>query len=195
MLTFRFNKRSQIDFDWYQIERTAVKRLEREISIGPIDFPIGFQASSFTDVSVYKAVYTWLFHDDPKVNLGLSAGVHVIDFAAGVDVGPDRIGDDDFSERAGVTAPLPVLGFRIIYRVTPKLGLLLTSDVLMIKYDQCGGSFQDTYAFAEYRLSKRFGLGGGGNVLNLDVEIDDDSKLGKITHRLVGVVAHAAFYF
>jgi hypothetical protein len=194
-LTFRFNKRSQIDFDWYSINRSALKRLEREISIGPIDFPIGVQVAAFTDVSIYKGVYTWLFHDDPKVNLGLSAGLHVIDFAVGIDAGPDRIGDRDFSERAGVTAPLPVLGFRLIYRITPKFGLLFTSDALMVKFDKYSGTFQDTYAFAEYRISKRFGLGGGVNVLSLDVTVDDDERLGRIQHTLTGVVGYAAVYF
>ena len=121
LLSYRFNRRSQLDFDWFSIQREGGKRLERTISFPRREFEIGVGVEAFTDISIYKAVYTWLFHDDPKVRLGISAGVHVVDFEVGVDAGPDRIGDADLSERAGITAPLPVIGGRLVYQVNPKL--------------------------------------------------------------------------
>jgi hypothetical protein len=195
LLSFRFNRRSQVDFDWYRIERSSVKRLERSISIGPVEFPIGFQVAAFTDVSIYKGVYSWLFHDDPKVTLGLSIGLNVVDFEAGIDAGPDRIGDDSRSEQSAVTAPLPVIGGRLVYRINPKLEVLFTADVLMVSYGDYSGTFQDVHALAEYRLSKRFGLGGGLNVLGLDLEIDGDDRLGKVQQAMTGVVVYGAVYF
>ena len=195
MFSYRFTKHSQLDFDWFRIEREAVKRLERTIEIGPVEFPIGFEAASFSDLAIYKAVYTWLFHDDPKVTLGLSAGINVVDFDFGIDAGPDRIGDEGFSESAGVTAPLPVLGGRLVYRISPKFSVLFTADVLMVKYGDYSGTFQDVYALAEYRLSKRFGIGGGLNVLGLDLTVDGDDRLGRFQNTLTGVMIFGAVYF
>jgi hypothetical protein len=195
MFTYRFGKRSQVDFDWFSIKREGGKRLERTINFPRREFEIGIGVEAFTDISIYKAVYTWLFHDDPKVRLGLSVGVHVIDFEVGVDAGPDRIGDADFSERAGITAPLPVIGGRLVYQVNPKLGVLFTADVLMVKYDKYSGTFQDVYAVAEYRLSKRFGLGAGLNVLGLDLDVDGDARFAKLDHTLTGIIFYGAIYF
>jgi hypothetical protein len=195
MFTYRFGKRSQLDFDWFSIQREGGKRLERTINFPRREFEIGIGVEAFTDISIYKAVYTWLFHDDPKVRLGLSIGVHVVDFEVGVDAGPDRIGDTDFSERAGITAPLPVIGGRLVYQVNPKLSVLFTADVLMVKYDQYSGTFQDVYAVAEYRLSKRFGLGAGFNVLGLDVDVDGDDQFANLNNTLTGVMFYGAIYF
>jgi hypothetical protein len=195
MFTYRFNKRSQLDFDWFSIQRDGGKRLERTINLPRRELEIGVGVEAFTDIAIYKAVYTWLFHDDPKVRLGLSIGVHVVDFEVGVDAGLDRIGDDDFSERAGITAPLPVIGGRLVYQVNQKLGVLFTADVLMVKYDQYSGTFQDVYAVAEYRLSKRFGLGVGLNVLGLDVDVDGDDQFANLNNTLTGVMFYGAIYF
>jgi hypothetical protein len=195
LFTYRFNRRSQLDFDWFSIKREGGKRLERTIDFGPREFEIGVGVEAFTDISIYKAVYTWLFHDDPKVRLGLSAGVHVVDFEFGVDAGPDRIADDDFSERAGITAPLPVIGGRLFYQVNPRLGVLFTADVLMVNFDKYSGTFQDVYAVAEYRLSKRFGIGAGLNVLGLDLDIDGDDQFANINNTLTGVMFYGAIYF
>jgi hypothetical protein len=195
MFSYRFSKHSQLDFNWFSIKREDGKRLERTINIGDREFEIGVGVEAFTDVSIYKAVYTWIFHDDPKVTLGLSAGINVVDFDFGINAGPDRIGDDDLSERAGITAPLPVLGGRLVYRISPKFSVLFTADVLMVKYGDYSGTFQDVYALAEYRLSKRFGVGGGLNVLGFDLTVDGDERLGKLQNTLTGVVVYGAVYF
>ena len=195
MFSYRFTKHSQLDFDWFSLQREGGKRLERTIDFGRREFEIGVGVEAFTDISIYKGVYTWLFHDDPKVTLGLSAGLHVVDFAVGVDAGPDRIGDEGFSESAGVTAPLPVLGGRLIYRISPKFSVLFTADVLMVKYGDYSGTFQDVYALAEYRLSKRFGIGGGLNVLGLDLTVDGDDRLGRFQNTLTGVMIFGTIYF
>jgi len=195
MFSYRFTKHSQLDFDWFSLQREGGKRLERTIDFGRREFEIGVGVEAFTDISIYKGVYTWLFHDDPKVTLGLSAGLHVVDFAVGVDAGPDRIGDEGFSESAGVTAPLPVLGGRLIYRISPKFSVLFTADVLMVKYGDYSGTFQDVYALAEYRLSKRFGIGAGLNVLGLDLTVDGDDRLGRFQNTLTGVMFFGTVYF
>ena len=73
--------------------------------------------------------------------------------------------------------------------------MLFTADVLMLSYGDYSGTFQDVHVLAEYRLSKRFGLGGGLNVLGLDLDVDGDDRLGKVQQTLTGVVVYGAVYF
>jgi hypothetical protein len=73
--------------------------------------------------------------------------------------------------------------------------VLFTADVLMVKYGDYSGTFQDVYFLAEYRLSKRFGLGGGLNVLGLDLTVDGDDRLGRFQNTLTGVMIFGTVYF
>jgi hypothetical protein len=195
MFSYRFTKHSQLDFDWFSIKREGGKRLERTIDFGRQEFEIGIGVEAFTDISIYKGVYTWLFYDESKVILGLSVGLNVIDFAFGIDAGWDSIGDQGFNERAGITAPLPVLGGRLVYRVSPKFKVLFNADVLMVKYGDYSGTFQDVYALAELQLSKRFGIGAGLNVLGLDLTVDGDDRLGRFQNTITGVMFFGTVYF
>ena len=69
----------------------------------------------------------------------------------------------------------------------------ITADVLMAKHGKYSGAFQEVCAFAEYRASKRFGFGGGLNVLSLDVNMDDDI-IANFNNTLTGVVFYEAVY-
>ena len=119
----------------------------------------------------------------------------MVDFDFGIDAGPDRIGDDGLSERVGITAPLPVLGGRLVYRISPKFGVRFTADVLMVKYGKYSGTYQDVYVLVEYQLSKTFGFGGGLNVLGFDPTVDGDERLGKLQNTLTGVGVYGAVNF
>jgi hypothetical protein len=82
-----------------------------------------------------------------------------------------------------------------VYQATPQLGVLFTADVLMVKYDKYSGTLQDVYAMAEYRLSRRFGIGAGFNVLGFDLDVDGDDRLAKLDNTLTGVIVYGAIYF
>jgi hypothetical protein len=49
MFSYRFTKHSQLDFDWFSIQREGGKRLERTIDIGRREFEIGVGVEAFTD--------------------------------------------------------------------------------------------------------------------------------------------------
>ena len=78
MLSYRFSRQHRFDFDYYNIERDSTKVLDKTIEIGDTVFPIDVEVYSRVDTEIYKAAYTWMFHDDDKVSLGLSAGLHIV---------------------------------------------------------------------------------------------------------------------
>jgi len=174
--SYRFSRRHQVNFSFFQIHRESRFELKKTIEIGEHVFPEGSFAEAFSRAQIYKAAYTWLFYDRDKVVLGLSFGLNIIDFDFGLNaaLGPEAAADDQIRETAGVTAPLPVIGLRLAFRVTPKLGLVAAADLLDVEYGKYGGTFRDAYAILDWRFSKHVSVGGGINSLNLGLELEEE---------------------
>ena len=57
------------------------------------------------------------------------------------------------------------------------------------------GTLQDVYAVVDYRLWKRFGIGGGINALALNVKIDNNEALAELRHNYRGFLGFVSIYF
>ena len=81
------------------------------------------------------------------------------------------------AERASTTAPLPMLGGRLVYRITPKLSMSVVSDIFFLTRDNQEGSLSDTHIVFEHQTFDRVGFGGGLNRFSLDLDLADDGAL------------------
>ena len=193
---YRFSRRHQVNFNFFQVSRDNQVVLERTIEIGESVFPIGARVDFSSDTRVYKAAYTWLFYDSDKVVLGASFGLNIVDFGARFNaaVGAGPIGEGEIRETTGTTAPLPVLGLRLVFRANRKFSIVASADFLAVEYGKYGGTFQDNYALFDWRLSKIFSIGGGLNSLDFELEIEED-VLARVRHRYRGVIGFVGFHF
>jgi len=189
---WRFGKSHLLSFGWYDLEREASKTLSRTIKIFDKQYTIGTTVNSFFRTEVYKLGYTWMFHQDRKVSLGLGAGLFVADVGAGISVASQiAVNEGD----GNLTAPLPMLGGRLTYRVTPRLSVLATADFFFVSYDQYEGLLADVVVFASHRTFKHVGFGAGLDLQSLGVDIDDDDFLWEIQDRFVGYLVVVTFHF
>ena len=109
-------------------------------------------------------------------------------------MGPIQQTETAFDE--SVTAPLPVLGFRLTYKITPKWGVIASSDWFLLNYnDQYEGILSDTQIYAAHRTFKHVGFAGGLNMQTLSVEFEDDDLLWQLDAGFVGLMAVVTFYF
>lgn len=160
-----------LSFGWYDLSREGRRNIGFEIEL-PDDtiIPVGIQVDSFINSEIYRVSYTWFFHDDGKVALGFGGGFFVGNLGAGIRVEGLTL------ERGGeesLTAPLPVIGARIRYQITPKLGLLANSDWFLVDYEQYRGVLLDLQLFVNHQTFKHVGFGAGMNLQGLDLEVDD----------------------
>ena len=93
------------------------------------------------------------------------------------------------------TAPLPVVGGRLTYRVTPRLSVMATADFFFVSYDKYKGLLADVVIFASHRTFKHVGFGAGLDLQSLGVDIDDDDFLWEIQNRFVGYLVVVTFHF
>jgi len=191
-LAYRFNKRHMINFGWYDVTRSASATLSRTIEIGGREFEIGTEIETEFKNEVYKLQYTWLFHSDDKISLGLAAGFYVADL--GIDIRTEIL-TDDLAAKHDLTAPLPTLGGRLTYKLTPRLLFLTTADWFFIDYGGVRGMMSDLQAFVSHRTWEHVGFIGGVNIQTMHAEYDDGDFLWELDSGMVGFMAGVSFYF
>jgi hypothetical protein len=174
------------------LNRDGVKSLQREIEFKDETYEIGTEVASYVKTNLYKLAYTWVFHEDQKVTLGVSAGLHTTDFEVGIAAQGEVI---PLNEQETLTAPLPVVGGRLVYRITPRLSALVAGDWFFINYDAYQGNMSDFFTIIEHRATKHFGVGGGINLFSLNVVIEETDITADIRHNFTGAVFYLSFYF
>jgi hypothetical protein len=178
---YRFSKRHGIAIGYYRLQFDGSRRLPRTIKLGDSDFELGLRIDSKYDETIFKVAYNFIFHDEGRVALSVSPGLHIssVDFAIGATLELNQdIGISlpplGLSEDASVTAPLPMLGGRMEFRMTPKWSMIMATDVFFLTSDGQQGAVTDSSILFEYQGDSAFGFGGGINRFSVDLDIVKD---------------------
>lgn len=187
---WRFLPRHRASFSVYRYSRDATRTINREIQFGDEVFVINTTVASEFDMTVYKASYAYSVIQNAKFDLGLSAGVHLMDFKTSIAV--TGLGA---SESAKLLAPLPVFGLRGTWAITPKLFLKGNLDVFAISVDDTRGRFTDALVALEYDVFEHFGVGIGYNRVYMNIEADGDKFNGEVGAGFGAVMIYGKLFF
>jgi hypothetical protein len=195
---FTDNKRHRFDFSWFDLNRDSTKVLAKDIPIGENEFPAGATISSSLDMSILKATYSYSFFQDDRFDLAASAGLFVIPIDYSIRSITNRYNG---YEADSITAPLPVIGLRGDFAITPKLFFKTNIDFFYVEFDNYEGSIVDVRMAVEYNLFKNVGFGLGFEHVQVDVEAEGDSDVpgvnfnGNILFDYSGVLLYTKIYF
>jgi len=162
-LKFGKRHRSEVELNYFGINRRATKTLEADLELGDNVYPVGTKLDSKFYLSVIRAKYVYTFLQDDRVSLGFSAGLYIIPLSISVKSGSSE------EQSSAFTAPLPVFGLRSDFLITKKLELKESAELLYLKIDNFSGSILDLKLAVEYRAFKHFGFGMGINSNRLTV--------------------------
>jgi hypothetical protein len=189
---YRFNARHRIDFTSFSIDRTG----ERAIVIDP-PLVIGDESysgetiKSEIDYTLYRVGYGYSFYHSAKTELTLTAGLNITSYDLKFE-----LEDGSRAESAGVTVPLPVIGLRMGYAITPKWNVRYVSEAFFVEFDDSfRGAIINFELNTEYRLFKYFALGAGIARIGINAEVDDDDWRGQVTDSYRGFNIFGTFYF
>jgi hypothetical protein len=193
---FTDNRRHRLDFSWFDLNRDATKVLGRPVEIGGSVFPIGATVKSELDMKIFKASYSYSFFQDDRFDLAASFGLFVVPIEYEIDA-------QGFSERYEadtLTAPLPVIGLRGDFAITPKLFLKMNLDAFYLEFDRYEGSILDVRLALEYNLFKNVGFGLGFEHLEVDAEAENSDLPmvdfnGNIMFDYSGIQLYTKIYF
>ena len=175
---YRFSKRHAMSVGYYKLNLDGIVQLERTIELGDSEFDIGIDVKSRYDEQITKFAYNFIFHDEGRVMLSVTPGVHFSKARLSMQaLGaiPDGTALDE-SENRSITAPLPMLGGRLVYRLSPKWQLLATSDIFFLNRGSQEGQLTDSNILIEYKASDHFLFGGGINRFSLDLQLVDNGR-------------------
>lgn len=191
---FGSKKRSHVRLGYFGLIRNSSKTLETEIEIGNTVFPIGTELSSRYDLHIIRTLYDYAYFQDERISLALSTGLYVL--PVNFSIGTSYVVD----ERAEFVAPLPVLGIRNIFFITPKILLKQNLEILYLSTSNFEGRISDLNIYVEYNPHKRLGLGLGFNSFNFyltaQAEIKDIFNFqGTIETGFSGFLLYGKYYF
>ena len=184
----RFNKRHGMDLEYYELSVDGHRPLERSITIRGRPIAVGVDLHSTYEERIFKVDYNFTFHDEGKVALSVSAGAHVSEF----DFTTNVSGAVEQEQQSSASAPLPVLGGRLLFRITPKLSFIYNTDLFLFNDGHAEGSLADSRLLLEHRTFERFYFGGGLSRFELNLDVQDDVTTDVWTWRSI---YHGAYVY
>ena len=125
-----------------------------------------------------------------KGYLGVIGGLYVLS----TDVSLVDIDTGQF-EADGLTAPLPVIGLRGEYQLSPRLMLRSSGELFAIEFDNVDGTLVDVYIGLDYHFNDSLSAGLGYNHVELDVDADRSDFKGALDWSYDGALLSVAYSF
>ena len=167
---YRFNDKHGLGFSWYALRFSGSKVLGQNIEWGGNFVPQGQTVDSELKFDIYKINYQYSVYHNDKVELGASAGLHIMRVSASIN-SANLIG----SQSEAVTAPLPEFGLFANYNVTPRFSVFYNYQWFFINYeDKVRVGLQDFLFGLEYRAFRNVALGVAYNRFGMNLKIQKD---------------------
>jgi len=166
-----------------------------------LEWGIGARLSTDFEMELYIADLTWDFLKTENGHLGVGVGLHAVDLDLGMilEAGASAGGEGDFvvvnADAASVLAPLPNLSVSGGYLIADKVYLHGSIGFFSLKYDKYDGNLFSARAALEWRPWKHVGLGAAYQYVQLELDVDRDSKQEYYDFEFYGPVLFLTFGF
>jgi hypothetical protein len=194
----RVNEAHALNLTWYSLSTSGNRSIQEELDWVDINgnatvIPIGAGVSSRLGFDTYKLSYFWSFYHSEKVELSVGAGLHMTDVA--VELAAEITSTGVAASDADTTLPLPVVGFRMNYNVTPKFSWYVRSEIFSIEFDEWEGTYSTAQLGMEYRAFEHVGFGLGVASDAFIVTEETKHHRFQFKNRLTGLHAFVSAYF
>lgn len=200
---FTRNLRHRLDFTWFSFRRDGRRIIGQDFTIedpanpdNTITIKAGAEVSTYFDLDILRVGYSYSFFQDDRIDLAAQIGLFIMPLSVGL----SATGFVNGAEAADITAPLPTLGLRMDFALTPKWYLRSGVEVFYLKYDNFEGSLYDGKLAVEYNPWKHVGIGLGFESFqfNLQAEGEDYPGIdirGAIEYNYVGLQLYGRVFF
>jgi len=191
---WRITRRNRVDFTYYAMNRDGTTDLGIDIpKPGGGSFPAGARIKTDFDMTFLRGSYAWSFFKNEHFDLGIAGGL----YGLAVDFKMKREGSlGGNKEETDFAFPLPVIGLRGSFALTPKWFIRQSFDYFYVNFGDYEGHLVDFLAAVEWNALKHLGLGVGYNYVQMKLDYSgNDDFLSEIDLSNGGVLAFAKLYF
>lgn len=199
---WRITPSHHLRFMYFNNKKSRNRVLSEDIRWGDNVYQAGANVSSELKFSIYQLAYEYAFLHNPNYELAGTIGVHYLDLQlklAGTATITDSNGNvvsRSFQSRSGdLPAPLPVIGLRGMWRVTPAIFLDAQGQFFKVKVDDLDGTIYDLRAGGTYMFTRNFGVGLGYNWFNTRVDASRSAFNGRVDIGYSGLMLYATASF
>ena len=191
---FGSSQRHMVGLQYYDFRRSSTKTLEADITWEDETYTKGTTVESYLNIGILKAGYGYAFFQDDRISLAASIGLFITPIEGGISA--DGIGTTE----EDIVAPLPVVGLKLDFAITPKLFLKQSIEVFYLEIGDFKGSISSFTIACEYDFWKNVGFGLGYDVFDLKLEANGSDYptidfVGKIEFAYSGLLLYTKIYF
>ncbi|RZJ46532.1 MAG: hypothetical protein EOO44_22725 [Flavobacterium sp.] len=192
---WRISRRSRLGFEYFVLNRSASKTLQREIDFGDDTYEVNARVSAFFDVHIARIAYGYAFLSKPKYEAGLLIGAHVLFSDLGIRLEANNQQLDERRQNFDFTAPLPDIGVWGEFVLGKRFGLYVNANYLALKIDDIDGRIVSYNLSLLYNVYKNFSLTAGYTGLNFKVDAIENRLNGYLKWGYNGPTISAAYTF
>ena len=178
---YRFNKKHRIGLTYWRTNREGLSTYNGNDSIEIGEIVIDPGDTIVTDDRSQLLAVNWSFSfvNTSKYEAWIGAGLNFqkIDTSIEVNVGG---GISQFQEDAKGTVPIPTLNFGGRWNFSPRWRMFLIQQLFGIKIGDFSGKLDNTRILAEFDITSNFGIGGGFERFNFEVDAEGDEFVGQM---------------
>lgn len=191
---WRISRRSRLGFEFFALDRSSTKTLEKEIDFGEHTYNINTRVTALFDVQIARIAYGYAFLSKPKYEVGLLIGTHVLfaDLALRVDANQASL---EYRDSFNFTAPLPDVGVWGEFVLAKRWGLYANANYFAIKIDNIDGRIVSYNLAISYNVHQNFSLTAGYTGLNFKVDAIKERLNGDLKWGYNGPTITAAYAF
>ena len=213
---YRINPRHRIEIG-YKGTRTggsstgAFTLFENMDNIPDVNITAG--ANSHFNTSTLSLAYTYSFYHTPKLEAGITIGLHYTMFNVGFQANIEDVGDEfGFA----LSQAIPMIGTRFQYNIYPEWAVLYSFDIFTLSaglkltqnedgsipqylvdhFTGFSGYMSDFTLGTEYRIVDNFSIGAAFNyhIMDFSMELDGNYDIG-VDSTVMGAEVYGSLHF
>jgi len=162
---FRLRERNRIRADFTELDQAGAASLSRPTVFGNQEFNTGTVLNSSLVWRVLGITYTYAFIQNDHFELGVGAGVHLMDLSVRGNA-PATFQSYDTS----VAGAVPTPALEAIWRATNLISFTARGDYIKANLNETTGSFGDFHTDVQFRVFTDLQFGAGYSLMKLKVD-------------------------
>lgn len=185
---WRIAGRHHVRVVYFDYAAEATRSISRELTIRDTVFPVSASVTASFGTQILEAAYEYALVQRNSWDLLGTIGAHLLrfDFAASGDARSVGEALREGAESVSTEAPLPVVGLRYLWRMSPRWYLETQSQYFRASIDGYSGHIIDLRAGVNWMFSRHLGVGAGYSRFETNVDVDRRRFTGTLKWRYSG---------
>jgi hypothetical protein len=186
---WRIGERWRIDAEYFALNRTSERTLDRDIQWGDQTFPVNAQVAAKFNFSDLRVSAGYSFFRTTDKELGVGVGLHMASYEISLTSNSTGTDGED------VLAPLPVISLYAQFALTERWAMGSRIDRFSLSYDKYDGSLTSLGFDLVYQPFRHFGVGLGYRGLFIKMAVESDRATLRMRQTFEGplVYVNASF--